>query len=64
MVLAIPETEVACSTPRTSWPICSRGAGLVTRGEWIEAGEPVKVVEVRGNRVVVARVTRPDETRG
>ena len=29
---------------------------VVTRGEWIERGQRVKVVEVQGNRVVVARL--------
>lgn len=32
-----------------------RRVDVVTRGEWIEAGTPVRVVEVQGNRVVVAR---------
>jgi membrane-bound serine protease (ClpP class) len=31
---------------------------VVTRGEWIEAGVRVRVVEVQGNRVVVARTER------
>ncbi len=34
-----------------------RRVDVVTRGEWIEAGERVRVVEVQGNRVVVARVS-------
>ena len=33
-----------------------RRVDVVTRGEWIERGQRVKVVEVQGNRVVVARV--------
>ena len=41
-----------------------RRVDVVTHGEWIEADGSVKVVEVGGNRVVVARVTRPDETTG
>lgn len=32
---------------------------VVTRGEMIDAGETVRVVEVRGNRVVVARERKP-----
>ena len=32
-----------------------RRVDVVTRGEWIEAGARVRVVEVQGNRVVVAR---------
>jgi membrane-bound serine protease (ClpP class) len=33
-----------------------RRVDVVTRGEWIERGERVKVVEVQGNRVVVGRL--------
>jgi membrane-bound ClpP family serine protease len=33
-----------------------RRVNVVTRGEWIDAGERVRVLEVHGNRVVVARV--------
>jgi len=33
-----------------------RRVDVVTRGEWIAAGEPVRVIDVNGNRVVVARV--------
>lgn len=33
-----------------------RRVDVVTRGEWIERGQRVKVVEVQGNRVVVVRV--------
>lgn len=32
-----------------------RRVDVVTRGEWIESGARVRVVEVQGNRVVVAR---------
>ena len=38
-----------------------RRVDVVTRGEWITAGTPVHVVEVQGNRVVVARLTEPDK---
>jgi len=33
-----------------------RRVDVVTRGEWIAAGVRVRVVEVQGNRVVVARI--------
>lgn len=33
-----------------------RRVDVVTRGEYIDAGVPVRVVDVQGNRVVVARV--------
>jgi membrane-bound serine protease (ClpP class) len=33
-----------------------RRVDVVTRGEWITSGSRVRVVEVQGNRVVVARV--------
>ena len=33
-----------------------RRVDVVTRGEWIEAGHEVRVVEVSGNRVVVAAI--------
>lgn len=36
-----------------------RRVDVVTRGEWIEAGERVTVVEVEGNRVVVTRSAQP-----
>ena len=39
--------------------IGTRRVDVVTRGEWIEAGERVRVAEVIGNRVVITRV--PDE---
>jgi membrane-bound ClpP family serine protease len=32
-----------------------RRLDVVTRGEWIGAGERVRVVDVAGNRIVVAR---------
>jgi len=32
-----------------------RRVDVVTRGEWVETGARVRVVEVQGNRVVVAR---------
>jgi membrane-bound serine protease (ClpP class) len=35
--------------------IDGRRVDVVTRGEWIAAGARVRVVEVQGNRVVVAR---------
>lgn len=38
-----------------------RRVDVVTRGEWIERGAPVRVVDVQGNRVVVTRV-EPDRT--
>ena len=39
--------------------IDGRRVDVVTRGEWIEQGQRVRVVEVQGNRVVVARVEVP-----
>lgn len=36
-----------------------RRVDVVTRGEWITAGERVRVIEVEGNRVVVARTGDP-----
>jgi membrane-bound serine protease (ClpP class) len=41
--------------------LADRRVDVVTRGEWIEAGERVRVTEVRGNRVVVARAA-PEES--
>lgn len=38
-----------------------RRVSIVTRGDWIENGQAVQVVEVRGNRVVVARVDELQE---
>jgi membrane-bound serine protease (ClpP class) len=36
-----------------------RRVDVVTRGEWIDAGVRVRVIEVQGNRVVVARAEGP-----
>lgn len=36
-----------------------RRVDVVSRGEWIEAGARVRVIELQGNRVVVARVLEP-----
>ena len=36
--------------------LADRRVDVVTKGEWIPAGEKVKVVEVGGNRVVITRV--------
>lgn len=36
-----------------------RRVDVVTRGEWIESGTRVRVLEVQGNRVVVARCEDP-----
>jgi membrane-bound ClpP family serine protease len=41
--------------------IDGRRVDVISRGERIDAGEPVRVVEVVGNRVVVARVAPQDE---
>ena len=38
-----------------------RRVDVVTRGEWIVPGTPVRVVEVRGNRVVIARMNKETE---
>ncbi len=40
-----------------------RRVDVVSRGEPIEAGETVRVIEVKGNRVVVARVESPEENK-
>lgn len=37
-----------------------RRVDVVTRGDGIEVGAPVRVIEVLGNRVVVARAAAPD----
>ena len=37
-----------------------RRIDVVTRGEYIDAGQSVRVVDVQGNRVVVARAERPE----
>jgi membrane-bound ClpP family serine protease len=36
--------------------LAGRRVDVVTRGELLDVGTPVRVIEVRGNRVVVARV--------
>lgn len=41
--------------------IDGRRVDVVSRGELVEAGTPVRVVEVRGNRVVVAPEPEPAE---
>jgi membrane-bound serine protease (ClpP class) len=46
--------EAACR-PAGMARLAGRRVDVVTRGEWIAAGERVRVVEVEGNRVVVAR---------
>lgn len=38
-----------------------RRVSVVTRGEFIAKGEPIQVVEVQGNRVVVARSSETKE---
>lgn len=45
--------EAPCRPTGTA-RLAGRRVDVVTRGEWIPAGEPVRVVEVRGNRVVIA----------
>ncbi len=45
--------EAACR-PAGMARIAGRRVDVVTRGEWIENGVAVRVVEVRGNRVVVS----------
>ncbi len=40
-----------------AWPGCATGVSTSSpKGEWIPAGEKVKVIEVGGNRVVVTPV--------
>ncbi len=39
-----------------------RRVDVITRGESIAAGERVRVLEISGNRIVVARVSAPDES--
>lgn len=39
--------------------IAGRRVDVVTRGEMLAAGEPIRVIEVEGNRVVVARDSLP-----
>lgn len=36
--------------------LAERRVDVVTRGEWLESGARVRVLEVQGNRVVVARI--------
>jgi membrane-bound ClpP family serine protease len=48
------EVEADCR-PAGVARLDGRRVDVVTRGEWIEAGERIKVVEVSGNRVVVVR---------
>jgi membrane-bound serine protease (ClpP class) len=48
------ELEAPCR-PAGMARIAGRRVDVVTRGEWLERGERVRVVEVQGNRVVVAR---------
>lgn len=50
--------EAACR-PAGMARLDGRRVDVVTRGEWIEAGERVKVIEVEGNRVVVTRSAQP-----
>jgi membrane-bound ClpP family serine protease len=51
---AVGDVDADCR-PTGVARIEGRRVDVVTRGEWIEAGERIKVVEVSGNRVVVAR---------
>ena len=37
--------------------LADRRVDVVSRGEWIEAGALVRVIELQGNRVVVARAS-------
>ena len=50
------DVEAPCH-PAGMARLAGRRVDVVTRGEWIEAGERVRVVEVEGNRVVVVRTT-------
>ena len=43
--------------------IQGRRVSVVTRGEWVARGEEIRVVEVQGNRVVVARADETQEKR-
>jgi membrane-bound ClpP family serine protease len=36
--------------------LAERRVDVVTRGEWLESGARVRVLEVQGNRVVVTRI--------
>lgn len=62
LVGAEGKVEAPCRPAGTA-RLGGRRVDVVTRGEWIGTGESVKVVEVRGNRVVVARAPgrRPEE---
>ena len=55
------EVEADCR-PAGVARLGGRRVDVVTRGEWIEAGERVRVMEVKGNRVVVAQVADPPAT--
>ena len=57
LVGAEGEAESDCR-PAGVARIGGRRVDVVTRGQWIEAGQPVRVLEVQGNRVVVAPVKR------
>jgi len=46
--------EAACR-PAGMARLAGRRVDVVTRGDWIESGARVRVVEVQGNRVVVVR---------
>lgn len=43
--------------------IDGRRVDVVTRGEWLQPGERVRVSEVRGNRVVITRIETIQEPR-
>lgn len=43
--------------------IQGRRVSVVTRGEWVARGEAIRVVEVQGNRVVVAKADETQEKR-
>ena len=49
------EVEADCR-PAGVARLAGRRVDVVSRGEWIEAGQRVKVVEVSGNRVVITPV--------
>jgi membrane-bound serine protease (ClpP class) len=51
------EIEADCR-PAGMARLDGRRVDVVTRGEWIEVGANVRVVEVQGNRVIVARTSR------
>jgi membrane-bound serine protease (ClpP class) len=60
-LLGMEGTVEADCRPAGMARLDGRRVDVVTRGEWITAGTPVHVVEVQGNRVVVARLTEPDK---